>query len=139
MKKLKPKTIQEISAYVCDRCGRESKIDDPEAAEFTCIEFVGGYQSIFGDGTRVSADICQHCLKETLGAWIKVSNMLGPMKQSEVIARVEEVFGREKGQSWLHRPNIILNGKTPAEYIRTEDGIKEVLKILVAIEHGLVV
>jgi hypothetical protein len=139
MKKLKPKTIQEISAYVCDRCGRESKIDDPEAAEFTCIEFVGGYQSIFGDGARISADICQYCLKETLGAWIMVSNMHGSIEQSDVIARVEEVFGHEKGQNWLRRPNITLRGKTPAEYIQTEDGIKEVLKILAAIEHGGVV
>lgn len=67
------KTIQTISGYVCDRCGREASIGDFEAAEFTSIEFVGGYGSSFGDGARVTADICQYCLKETLGKWLIVS------------------------------------------------------------------
>lgn len=72
MKKLKWKQIQAISAYVCDRCGREADLDDMEAMEFISIESVGGYQSIFGDGSQVSLDICQYCLKETLGEWLKI-------------------------------------------------------------------
>jgi hypothetical protein len=72
MKKLKRKTVQAV-ANVFDRCGREAGVDDPEAQEFTYIEAVGGYHSIFGDGSRVSLDICQYCLKETLGEWLKIS------------------------------------------------------------------
>lgn len=58
------------------------------------------------------------------------------MEHSDVIARVEEVFGHEKGQRWLHKPNIVLNSKTPAEYMKTEEGTKEVMKILAAIAYG---
>lgn len=72
MKKMKLETIEVVTAYVCDRCGRVASVDDPEAEEFTSIDFTGGYQSIFGDGARVSSDICQHCLKETLGEWLRI-------------------------------------------------------------------
>lgn len=58
------------------------------------------------------------------------------MDQAEVIVKIEEVFGREKGQKWLNRPNVILDGKTPAEYIQTEEGMKEVMRILAAIKYG---
>ena len=73
MKKMQPKTIQEVSAYICDRCGREASTEDFEASQFTSIDYIGGYSSIFGDGDRISLDICQHCLKETLGEWLRIS------------------------------------------------------------------
>lgn len=74
MKIKKQTTIQTISGYICDRCGLEASVEDFEAAEFTSIELVGGYGSTFGDGARVTADICQHCLKDTLGEWLTVSD-----------------------------------------------------------------
>ena len=43
-----------------------------EFSEFTSIDYRGGYSSIFGDGCEISIDICQHCLKETLGKWLTV-------------------------------------------------------------------
>ena len=75
MKKFREKVVQEISSYVCDRCGREADADDIQAAEaeeFVSIERVGGYGSIFGDGNQISVDICQHCLKEVLGEWLRI-------------------------------------------------------------------
>jgi len=50
----------------CDKCKKEYN-DIMEIQEFIKVRFVGGYSSIFGDGTRVMADICQYCLKEMLG------------------------------------------------------------------------
>ncbi len=70
--------VQEISGYVCDRCGREAATDNTyelEAEEFVSIERVGGYSSIFGDGNRISVDICQHCLKDVLGEWLRIGNV----------------------------------------------------------------
>lgn len=70
--------VQEISGYVCDRCGREATADDInelEAEEFVSIERVGGYSSIFGDGNLISVDICQHCLKDVLGEWLRIGNV----------------------------------------------------------------
>ena len=49
----------------CDKCKKEYN-NIMEIQEFVKVRFVGGYSSIFGDGTRVMADICQYCLKEML-------------------------------------------------------------------------
>jgi hypothetical protein len=78
MKKIRKKMVQEISGYVCDRCGREAAADNTnelEAEEFVSIERVGGYSSIFGDGNLISVDICQHCLKDVLGEWLRIGNV----------------------------------------------------------------
>ena len=73
MQKFKETVTHVLDALICDCCGREAKVGglDFEAAEFVSIDFVGGYQSIFGDGTHVSLDICQHCLKDKFGTCIK--------------------------------------------------------------------
>ena len=74
MKKFEQKPIDFLVAYSCDCCGREAKIgDDFEASEFISINYVGGFQSIFGDGSHISIDVCQHCLKEKLGTWLKIT------------------------------------------------------------------
>lgn len=73
MKNFKSKSVNILSAFVCDKCGRQAIIDDIdsfEAEEFISIEHVCGYQSIFEDGATASIDLCQHCFKDTLGAWL---------------------------------------------------------------------
>jgi hypothetical protein len=72
MKKMRDKLVQEISSYICDRCGREAEAHGGEAEELVSIDRVGGYCSIFGDGNRISVDICQHCLKDVLGEWLRI-------------------------------------------------------------------
>lgn len=57
----------------CDRCGRLSELGDAEFQETVCIDLKAGYGSIFGDGNDVQVDLCQHCLKVTLGRWLRVS------------------------------------------------------------------
>lgn len=65
-----------VDQMICDRCGRKTRDNDSdyEFHEFTSIQYRGGYGSIFGDGSEVELDLCQHCLKETLGAWIRVTD-----------------------------------------------------------------
>lgn len=65
------KTIEEPFAFVCDVCGREFSADDMEIQEFHHIRFTGGYGSVFGDGTRVECDICQHCLEKMIGEFCR--------------------------------------------------------------------
>ena len=78
MKKFEEITAQSLAALICDCCGRESIISDAdfESPEFVSLDFVGGYQSIFGDGTHVSIDICQYCLKDKFGTWLKTTQAL---------------------------------------------------------------
>ena len=50
-----------LKSITCDKCG-EDYTDTLEVQEFHRIQFVGGYASVFGDETKIEADICQHCL-----------------------------------------------------------------------------
>ena len=63
---------QELVSITCDRCHKEYTVADDnkdcrlELQEFHTIHFMGGYSSIFGDGTTIHCDICQHCLYELI-------------------------------------------------------------------------
>lgn len=67
-----------VKELVCDRCNREAVRDDTEGEfhEFVSIEARAGYGSIFGDGNQVALDLCQHCIKDTLGSWIRIADPL---------------------------------------------------------------
>jgi len=65
-KKYRQVGMTEVTAYICDKCGRRYD-DDIEMQEFHLIRFNGGYGSVFGDGTMVECDVCQHCLKAMIG------------------------------------------------------------------------
>jgi hypothetical protein len=74
MIKYKNKTFrrQVANSYVCDRCKKEVSVDDiMELQEWHRVSFVGGYSSVFGDGCKVEADICQNCLLELIGAFCR--------------------------------------------------------------------
>lgn len=68
--------VTEVTHVTCDRCGREMTPagHDFEHQESLAISFRGGYASVFGDGNLVEADICQHCVKELLGPWLRVTD-----------------------------------------------------------------
>jgi hypothetical protein len=74
MRQTRTKTIQE-EIVVCDRCHREMGPDktDFELQERTAIRFRGGYGSVFGDGNLVEADICQNCLQEVFGKYLRIT------------------------------------------------------------------
>jgi hypothetical protein len=60
----------------CDRCDRLAEVGDAELEfqEFVSINQQAGYASIFGDGNHVQVDLCQHCLKEVLGPWLRIDD-----------------------------------------------------------------
>lgn len=68
------KTVTETITN-CDRCGREMVPNDQdcEHQERITIRFRAGYESVFGDGNLVEGDFCQHCLREVLGEWLRVT------------------------------------------------------------------
>jgi len=73
MKTYESQMIEEsvLISVTCDVCNKTFKANDLEIQEFISIDFVGGYNSIFGDGTKVKGDICQHCLNLYLGPYLK--------------------------------------------------------------------
>jgi len=75
MQRTAPRTVMEVCAITCDRCGREVQRDDADYhfQQMTSIAFDAGYDSVFGDGNRVEIDLCAPCLQQTLGAWLRVT------------------------------------------------------------------
>jgi hypothetical protein len=61
-----------LHELTCDRCGVRHAHPGSEFFEFTSIAYRAGYGSIFGDGNQVEVDLCQSCLKDTLGPWLRV-------------------------------------------------------------------
>lgn len=63
-----------VSSITCDICQRRFSFEDDvfEVQEFTHIRKTGGYGSVFGDGDSIELDMCQHCLKEKLGGYIRI-------------------------------------------------------------------
>ena len=59
---------------ICDKCGMIASEDDYyEFDAFHHLYFTSGYCSVFGDGTHVECDICQHCLHEMIKDFYAVS------------------------------------------------------------------
>jgi hypothetical protein len=69
-----PSSTDTLAAISCDRCGETWTADTLSASEFTSIAFTGRYDSVFGDGSQVEVDLCQQCLKQTLGQWLRVAD-----------------------------------------------------------------
>ncbi len=57
----------------CDRCGNEAERGEIGFTQMRSLGFDAGYDSVFGDGNRVQVDLCEPCLKDTLGAWLRVT------------------------------------------------------------------
>ena len=56
-----------VTAIICDDCGKRITSEDIiEWQEAYSIRLMGGYGSIFGDGTTVRIDLCQHCLMKRI-------------------------------------------------------------------------
>lgn len=74
MKIFTPATREIIHEMTCDRCKRRD-YDIIDIQEYLSWRMRGGYgNTAFGDMTRLSLDLCQHCTKEVLGEWIKVED-----------------------------------------------------------------
>lgn len=73
----------------CDRCGLLAANGEVEFYEMTCIDFKAGYGSIFGDGSNVQVDLCQHCLRFTLERWLRV---IEPAPQERLLQKRLDLF-----------------------------------------------
>ncbi len=73
--------VEKTVSITCDICGKTYTYDtyDTEAdnileiQEFIHIKNNCGYGSIFGDGDTIELDMCQHCFKEKLGQYIRIT------------------------------------------------------------------
>ena len=84
LKKSIQKEVHVPYKIICDVCkkeyytsengfdGSDPHVDDSlEVQEFVYIRHCGGFRSVFGDGSVMRIDMCQHCFKKLLGKYIK--------------------------------------------------------------------
>lgn len=64
----------DVAVVVCDRCGKRMQDEEFDNAynNRTQIRFRAGYASLFGDGNKVEGDLCDRCLYELLGPYLRV-------------------------------------------------------------------
>lgn len=65
-------TVSVVHQLRCDRCGKEPERGEVSFKQMPSIDFKAGSGSIFGDRNRVELDLCEICLRETLGTWLHV-------------------------------------------------------------------
>lgn len=78
MREYQPQTVQVLAACTCDRCKRRLTPNDNEWQERLSFDHDCGFDSVFGDRNTVSLDLCQHCMREVLGRWLRITS--GPAK-----------------------------------------------------------
>ena len=137
-----------VNQIVCDRCGRETTRGETEFHEMTSIGFKAGYGSIFGDGNHVEIDLCQHCLRETLGAWLRVRDVetdreLATGRLVRLVQTMVEESGNPVGfdaaqwtAAFLSRPMPALGGKAPNEFMGTEEGQALIEDLILRMQTG---
>ena len=74
MRECKLRTVQEVAACTCDRCKRRLAPDEPgEWQGRLSFDQSCGLDSVFGDGSTISLDLCQHCVQQVLGEWLRIT------------------------------------------------------------------
>lgn len=63
-----------VQLISCDRCGFEASNEDMSFESIRSLKFCAGYASPLGDGNNVEIDICESCLRDVLGQWLRISN-----------------------------------------------------------------
>ena len=100
MLEYRDRTVQEVAACICDRCRRRMTPDDPDLEWFerVSIAYRGGFGSIFGDGCEIAIDLCQHCVQDTLGDWLRVASPdLEPAAGSRPLSALKGVVQHDGG------------------------------------------
>lgn len=64
----------EAKVVICDRCGKRMSDDEPFEGytNRTQIRFRAGYASLFGDGNKIEGDLCDKCLHDLLGPYLRI-------------------------------------------------------------------
>lgn len=88
-------TVSVVHKIRCDRCGKEAERCEVGFQGMTSIGFYVGYDSIFGDGSRVEVDLCEPCLRDTLGAWLRVKAPADTPSATILAAFKPELHGGE--------------------------------------------
>lgn len=101
-----PQGHKKVVALQCDRCGTKYGSSSREFEEFASIDRKAtGDSSIFGYASSVQLDLCQHCLKDTLGEWLRVEEASSGKKAYEAAMEEARKTGANIGPGgWVCTP-----------------------------------
>ena len=88
-------TIGVVHQIRCDRCAKEVERGKIGFGEMPSIGLDAGYNSVFGEGNRVEVDLCEPCLRDTLGPWLRVKTLADTPFAKMLAAFKPEVHGGE--------------------------------------------
>ena len=71
-----------VHEIFCDRCGSRARraAEGSDFRRMTSIGFRAEEGSIFGQGQRVEIDLCEPCLRDVLGHWLRVRTLTGGVR-----------------------------------------------------------
>jgi len=70
-----PVTKKQCVGFECNRCKVKYDANDfVEMQEMLNWQYVSGYGSVWGDGTKVEVTLCQHCTLELFGDFATVDD-----------------------------------------------------------------
>jgi len=62
----------QINKLECDGCSADFTDDELGKQEFLHMDRIGGYAAPFGDGLRVTLDLCPECQVKFLGDLVQI-------------------------------------------------------------------
>jgi hypothetical protein len=72
MQKMRKGSTNVVEQIVCDRCGKVAERARSGFDQMLSIGFYACRDSMFGKESRVEIDLCETCLRERLGTWLRV-------------------------------------------------------------------
>ena len=69
--KVEIREVPQVISITCDVCKKDYD-NTFDTQEFLTYTNSCGYGSVFGDGTLIELDMCQHCQKDLLGKYIHI-------------------------------------------------------------------
>ncbi len=103
--------------------------------ESISIDKLCGSSSIFGDGKLLRLDLCERCLQEVLGPWLRVTE---PISTAQVhrfghfIQLVQNAFCNDQSaiDSWMDKDCEELGGESPHAYLERTGDVEQIEKLL---------
>lgn len=82
-----------VHEIFCDRCGLRARraAEGSDFRRMTSIGFKAEEGSIFGQGQRVEIDLCEPCLRDVRGHWLRVRTLTGGETGADLAADLSAI------------------------------------------------
>lgn len=127
--------ILAVSGATCDRCGSAMPAGSAQFRESISIDKLCGSSSIFGNGKLLRLDLCERCLQEVLGPWLRVIEPISTAqvhRYGQFIQLVQNAFRNDQSaiDSWMDKHCEELGGESPHAYLERTGDVEQIEKLL---------